>query len=298
MLRSLISRRLGVLGLAVAGCVAAPSVVKAVAPVNTTQNVFTLTSGNSKTIFNTQSQAGQSQWFVDGTDQLGCMPNGEQWFWYSIGNGAPQSIDTLTNFYNNQAAPNLLTSEYAGAGFDLTLKATLTGGTAGTGNSALSETVSIDNISGAPLQLHFYQFANLMVDDKETNSLTLSGTPINTATQIDPMGTGKAEVSVTGAPNEYQIDNNGAIKLALDNGTNPVTLNDNSVGPISGDDAFAFEWDPTIAAGNTFQVSINKSITNGTVAVPLPKAGYSALAMLVGLASLSFLRRRVKLARA
>jgi len=48
--------------------------------------VTTLTSQNSTMNFDFGSSAGLTDWLVDGTDQAN-----QQWFWYRIGSGGPQS---------------------------------------------------------------------------------------------------------------------------------------------------------------------------------------------------------------
>ena len=228
----------------------------------------TLTDGNSSLTIDPFSQAGNSSWVVDGVDQYGGGRAGQQWFWLATGGNAPASLDTLSNTFEFSNA-NTLNTTYTGTGYTVNLKEVLIGGNAGDGNSALSETITIDNTSTVSgLKMHFYHYVDLNLAATSGNdTVTLSGSPVNTADQTDPLGS-SAEVTVTD-PDEYQAGLYGVIKGLL-NGGAPVTLN-NSGSPVTGNVDFAFEWDPTIAAGGSFQISINKEIFGAPV-VPLPAA--------------------------
>src|SRR3989442_15907678 len=54
--------------------------------------IITLSDNNSHAQIDPTSQAGMSNWFVDGQNQLQ-----QQWFWYRIGNlGGESSINTIS----------------------------------------------------------------------------------------------------------------------------------------------------------------------------------------------------------
>jgi hypothetical protein len=283
------------LGLLAAACLASPMLANHASAVIVTP--ITLTDGNSSTVINPLSQAGQSSWLVDGVDQItgnNASRPGTQWFWYSVGNNAPASIDTLTNTFLSSTA-NSMNATYSGAGFSINLKATLVGGSAGSGNSAISETVTIDNTGNSALKFHLYNYADLNLDGMNNDSLTMSGTPVNTADQTDAAGV-TGEVSVTN-PDEWQSGKWGVITGLL-NGASPVTLNDTTPTITNGNVDFAFQWDPTVSVEGSYQVSINKEIigvsANIPTVVPLPAAANSALALLAGLAIVGFARRMRK----
>lgn len=244
-------------------------------------------SNNSTVTVDPNSQSGLSSWVVDGTNQLN-----QQWFWYSVGSSAPQSIDTLNNTFSfNQ--DGVLTETYGGDGFTLTLNAILTGGAVNSGNSAMTQTVSVDNNTDSDLDFHLYEYSDFTLNNKtlNNNTLTLSGSPVSTADQTAPLGT-TMNIGVNPSVDHSQIGTNGAIKLALNNGSTPVTLGDNGVGPIIGNTNFAFEWDPTIAVNGTFQESIVQSIQGGVV--PLPSAAFSAVVLLAVLSGINLTRKAVK----
>jgi hypothetical protein len=159
----------------------------------------------------------------------------------------------------------------------------------------MTQTVSVDNNTDSNLDFHLYEYSDFALNNNAANNtLTLSGSPVSTADQTSPLGT-TVNVGVNPSVDHSQIGTNGAIKLALNNGSTPVTLGDNGVGPIMGDANFAFEWDPTIAASGTFQESIVQSIQGA--AVPLPSAAISAAALLTVLSGISLTRKAVRAVR-
>jgi hypothetical protein len=250
----------------------------------------TLTDGNSSATFNPTSQSGESTWDVDGTNFVN-----QSWFWGSVSNSAaPASLDTLTNS-NLFSSGGLMSATYQGDGFNIVLNVTLTGGSTGSHTSAMTETLTFNNDSGQTKNVHLYEYENFMVNGNPTNTLTMSGSPVNTALQTDPLGA-SVDVSVTGgaaAPDHYQIGTGDTILNLLNNGTSPVTLSDNGTGPLVGDDNFAFEFDPTIANGGSFQISINKTITGGEV-VPLPNAALSGAGLLCLLTGIALTRKAIR----
>ena len=260
--------------LVAAATVASPGWVKAA--------LVTLQDGGSTVQMDTSSQAGMNSWTVDGINELQ-----QQWFWYRIGDGSQQSIDTLSQSVP-VTSPTAMSVTYSGTGFDISLAALLTGGAPGSGTGTISEIITIDNTSDSPMQMHFFQYNNFTVNGSGANNTLNIAT--NTADQTDPLGN-LAEVSVIPDPDHLQADTGSTLLTELNGG--PTTLND-FAGPIVGDPNFAFEWDPTIAGGDTFIISVNKFISTGAT-VPLPPAAHSALATLAALGGIA-VRRKMKLA--
>lgn len=267
----------------------------------------TISSNNSTITLNPTAGSLISSWVVDGTNQYGGTPAGGEEFYYSIGNAAPTPINSLTLAGSVFASGNLFTATYdtptSGPALTITIKDTLTGGSSGSGSSALGEVITVDNNSGSAVTFHLYEYTDLNLNANPTgDTLSLSPTTTpNTANQTNTSGT-SANIDVVGNPNEYQISNSSAILTAL-TGSSQVTLTNGSTGPISGNDNFAFEWDQSMAAtGNTssFQVSINEAISGGSVAptVPLPSAAWTSLAGLIGLGAIGTVRsiRKARLA--
>lgn len=243
----------------------------------------TLQDGNSSAVFDAVGN-GQTTWSVDGVNHLA-----QQWFSYSVGTTAPQSISTLTNTHQF-STDGILNATYTGDGFTLSLAVTLAGGSTGSGASAIVETITVtptavtdDVTSAASLNFHLYQYSDFNLNGTAAgDSLKLSGSPINTADQTK--GGTTADVAVTRAPDRYQI-NFGA--------TIPLTLSDNATTGGPGDENFAFEWDQSIAPTGSFQVSITKTIQGGNI-VPLPNAAYGTLALMALLGGVGLVRKVAK----
>jgi hypothetical protein len=242
----------------------------------------TLQSGGSTLLVNPDSAVMNYSWLVDGMDQFGGSPKGQESFFFSVGDAGPQPLSALAHsvIYNSGG---VLTVGYTDPGeFTLLLSDNLAGGS---NNAALTELLTINNTSAATLNLHIIQYANFNAGGDDT--LSLSGAP-NTADQTDTMGD-HVNVNVD-TPDEYQIANDSSVYMKV---TAPTfePLNDNSTGPITGDTSFGFEWDPAISLGGSDQISITESVSAQCHAVPLPAAGYGALATLAGIAGIAAIRR-------
>ncbi|MGD0541097.1 MAG: hypothetical protein ABSB33_06245, partial [Tepidisphaeraceae bacterium] len=72
-----------------------------------------------------------------------------------------------------------------------------------------------------------------------------------------------------------------------------------SLGPVTGDEAFAVEWNMSIAPGDSEIVSINETLSGGSTAsvVPLPNSAAATLAMLAGLGIIAIVRRMRRTAK-
>jgi hypothetical protein len=241
-------------------------------------HALTISDGNSSATIDPSSPVNMSSWVVNGVDHY--SGGGQQSFYYSIGNAAPRPITNLGTPINNSGA-SFLDSQYAGSGISLEMFTFITGGNP----SAIGETATLRNATDASIDIHFYEYVAFNVNGKTTGN-TLTITNGNTADQTDPALGTIAEVDAT-SPSHFEGATGDTILSLLNNGSNPVTLSD-SVIPGSGNPNFAFEWDATLTAAGTdnsgFQVSINKTITNSAVAVPLPKGAWMALISLAGLA--------------
>ena len=119
------------------------------------QAQVTLSDGNSSAQIAPNSQAGMFNWIVNGGNQLN-----QQWFWFALGNNAPQSIDTVSPALVTGVTPNMLTTTYGNVAFNVGITYILTGGgNGGLGiiQSDLGEQIRIANTSASPLDFHFYQ---------------------------------------------------------------------------------------------------------------------------------------------
>jgi hypothetical protein len=271
----------------------------------------TLTSGNSSLVYNLNSQTGNNSWVVDGVDQFGGSPAGEQWFWVSLNGAAPVSLDNWNLISNVTATANTMTAVYGSPvapAFEnsihplvaivpsetITITTVLSGGSTGSGASAINTTVTFQNNTDSTVSASIYDYVDANVNATPSNdTLTLSSLK-NEANQTDPAGVDFNFSSTTA--NHDQVATDGSILTEL-NGGSPVTLSDNYVSPVTGNTSFAFEYDGSFTAGDSGQISINETLnkTAGST-VPMPSAAASALSVLAGLGLIGIIRRAKTLA--
>jgi PEP-CTERM motif len=229
----------------------------------------TLTDGNSVVVIDDASQAGMSQWSVDGVNHVF-----QQWFWYRTGASGPEaSIDTLpflgaiesdTNF---EVGVDALALRYGSlSGFEVQVKYFLTGGTDGSGQSDVSEAIRLVNHGTTPLDLHFFQYADFDMcgdGDNDTARLVFS----NTVQQFDGACGSLSETVATPNPNASLIAFFPNILISLNDGS--ATNLGGGPTEVTGDVAWAYQWNFTIAPGGSALISKDKLIRTEVV-VPEP----------------------------
>jgi len=226
---------------------------------------------------------GATLWTVDGINQLY-----NQSFWYRIGDtGGQQQISNITSA--TYLGPDAIQLTYANNGaFQAKTTYVLSGGTAGSGASDVSETINVTNTSGHSLSLHFFQYADFDLAGTYWNDY-LRFASGNTVNQWDPAGS-LSETIVSGAPNHHEGSFFDTLWQHLSNDDH-YTLSDlplvgNQIGP--GDAVWGFEWDRTLAAGGSFIISKDKGIQP-----TVPEPG-SLLLLGAALAGMEIVRRRTK----
>jgi hypothetical protein len=215
---------------------------------------FQLVDGNSSVSISTSDWA-MYNWTVDGVNSLY-----RQGFYFSYdGLTREKPLDFLPLTYAKQTGNTALALTYANSVVSITVNYTLLGGTAGSGQSNIGEQVRVVNLTPNPLPFHFFQYADFDLTDYSDNTVELGRNVMNqynsalqtyhniqfADTVISP-GASHGEAGIGQTIFNKLIDND------LD------TLNDFG-GPITGDATWAFEWDPVIAPGGSFNVIIGKS---------------------------------------
>jgi hypothetical protein len=232
-----------------------------------------LVDDNSSADFDTATPANNYNWFVDATDLLA-----QQAFWYRVGSAGPESsVHTLpigvqgTTDANFDGNPDTLFVRYNGAGFRIETRYALDGGTPGSGNSDMAEQINIINLSGSPLDFHFFQYADFDLSAADTVIFTNANT-------VDQVGGALrlSETVVTPVPSHREAQF-FPVTLNKLNDALPTTLIDNA-GIGAGDVTWAFQWDVLIPANGNFQISKDKNITR------VPEPGVSALLAAVTMA--------------
>lgn len=217
----------------------------------------------------TNAGAGVVSWSVDGVNNLNF-----QGLYYRVGAGGPeatvQSISSTPTVSFTQI-PNVLSMldvTYANASFSVRTLFQLTGGTAGSGTANLSETITVQNLSGAPLDFHLFQYSDFnlggLAGGQTAQFLFDSlGQPYK-VTQTGGFRSITETVNAnTAAVGHYQAGLGNLILASLTDG-GPTTLSDTTTaGP--GDATFAYQWDSVLAANGT--LTISKLMT---ISVPEP----------------------------
>jgi hypothetical protein len=222
--------------------------------------IYTLNDLNSSAQVNVANQAGMFNWTVDGKNYLNT-----QWFWLGVGNGAPTAINNLgllsATTPDGVNGPELVTT-YGNVGYNVSVNYLLTGAQPGSGQSDISETISLNNTSTNALTLHFYQYSDFNFGSNDTVQLgkNIRGM-FDLADVTSASGLSLSETVATPGANEGEAGIAPSTLNKLNNGVNPVTLDDVlTAGPAANDATWAFQWDVTIAPGGSFLISKDKAL--------------------------------------
>jgi hypothetical protein len=242
-----------------------------------------LTDGNSSAQIFSDSQAGMNSWIVEGQNQLA-----HQWFWYRIGANPEQSIDTIgIPVVVTTLGTRGMTATYANPQFSLQIDYLLTGGVAGSGVSDIAETIKIQNLTGAYLDFHFFQYSDFNLGGTAGNdtlqlSQNIAG-KYNDAVQYDA-GVAFSETVTAPGANHGEAAFAGITLAKLNNGV-ADNLSDAS-GPLNGDVTWAFQWDFSIAPGSSKIISKDKYLE--VLVIPEPTSvvfGALGLAFMLGMSN-------------
>jgi hypothetical protein len=212
----------------------------------------------------------------------------DQWFWYAIGNNAPTSIDQLPSSVLNTsyAGANDLTVTYVNSQLSINVEYVLQG--VNPQSADMMEYIWIDNVSGSPLNVTFYQYSNFNLLGYGNNSVSISGSPgAYTAAYQTAGGPGTGIAEVLLAPNaNYAEAADVPQTLGELGGASYLTLNDNT-SANNADVSWAFQWYATIGAGG--ELDISKDL--GLEVMPVPEPSTLALIAL-GMGALGLTMRR------
>lgn len=213
------------------------------------------------------STPGLSDWTIGGVNQLE-----QQWFYYSLGSGAVNSIDTiapwstptLTGTYNPAlmvvTATNL-SETYANSALSVTTGFSLESQPVGSGQATLQTQVTLENVSGTSQTFHFYQYSHFGLGGA-SGGQTVQFTETNTPYEVVQSGTGGPLVgtitSVTGGVNDL-VGEAAAIydgsQLGLENGNPAPSFNDTELSAGPGNVNFGYEITATLANDSSITIS-------------------------------------------
>ena len=246
----------------------------------TQATLWTLTDGDSSV--KVDDVVGRAyDWTVGGVNQLN-----QQWFYYRPAtSGAENGIQSISAPNSILSDPTLLTTTYANASISVQVKFTLID-SATPGTSGFNEEITINNLSGAAMNLSFFQYSDYNLGGNafdQTVLMTQIGPRYGKAVQTD--GLWQLTETVNGIGTTVRVEAalaNQTLTSLTDGSTTTLNNVDNAGG---GDLTYAFQWDKTLAAGTTLQLSKLQQLQ----LVPEPSS--MALALL-GAAALLGLRKR------
>jgi hypothetical protein len=251
-------------------------VVAALAACAIDAQAFVLSSGNSSVNIDSSTQMGMNSWNVDGQNQLY-----QQWFWYWTGSmTSEKSIDTISAPVITLNSPSQATSTYTGSGFTLSVIYDLLGGAAGSGQSVINETITINNTSGSALGFRFFQYSDYNLGGVDQDVVQIQpgfGYALVTSGALS-----LGETVVSPSANNGEVAPYDQTLLKLNNGA-VDTLNGNLGPSAAGDYTFAFQWDFTIAPNSSVILSKVKSLQVQVVPEPTSAVlGMLGIGLLLG----------------
>ena len=227
---------------------------------------FFLFDDNSIVAISLDSQLGTFFWSVDGQNQIF-----QQWFWFRINDeGKETSLNKLELVNVEEKDDNMLISNFTDANMKIDVVWELVGGSEGSNQAEIIETIEITNINDENLEMHFFQYTDFDVDGPFNNTVQIF--PPNIAVQSNgPI----AETVVSPDPARFQVgevteDDNIILRSLNDD---KITELNNTAGPIPAEEEeegvdgnWAFQWDIVIPAGESFTIEKNKKFFIQTLA--------------------------------
>jgi len=230
--------------------------------------IQTISDGNASADINVGAQSGMFNWSIAGQDQLN-----QQWFWYRTGLGPEASIDTISaaavTTYNGTRG---LQTTYGNAQFSVRIDYLISGGLLAGTKSIIAEEITINNLSGAPLPFHLFQYSDFNLGGIPGGDNVVVGAPnfltgkYNVVDQFKP-GVALQEAVVTPGADRAEVSIIPGTLNKLNDGN--VDILNNITGPVGpGNVTWAFQWDFLIAPGGTEVISKNKYIQLNAIPEP------------------------------
>jgi len=273
----------GLFTLAVVAAATAPALATVITSISDTAY---LNDRNSHVDFSPGT--GVISWLVDDIQQLK-----QQWFYYRLDGMTQESplgnlgfVKGKTNNADFDPGEETLHAVYGNeAAFSVALTYVLSGGLTGSRQSDLQETIAFHNNTGQAVHLQFFQYCDF----------DLSGTPDDDTVQVLNANTVSqrdtavmvAETVVTPSPVRTEVGKYDSTLRKLNDGD--ANILDNTKGPVGPDDVtWAFQWDLTVPAYGSVQISKDKNMVPEPATIGL---------MGLGLVVAAVTRRRSRMVR-
>ena len=233
-----------------------------------------------------------TNWTVDGVNQLN-----QQWFWFRVGSTGPEApINSigLAPIITTLGGRSAYISYYDPIkGYGVEVDYLLTGLSAGSRSSDISESLTITNGTASPMEFHLYQYSDFQLAGDNLHNTAQVGTDIYgkydeaiISKSIPGNNSSLSETVVSPGADRSEVALAPFTFGRLTDGS--ATPLNNSVGPTAvGDATWAFEWDFTIDPFSSLGISKDKYLH--WEAVPEPSA---ALLIPLGFFGLALLRRK------
>jgi len=273
----------GLCALAVVAAVTAPALATVITSISDTAY---LNDRNSHVDFSPGT--GVISWLVDDIQQLK-----QQWFYYRLDGMTQETplgnlgfVKGKTSNANFEPGEETLHAVYGNeAAFSIELAYILSGGLTGSRQSDLQETITFHNNAGQAVHLQFFQYCDF----------DLNGTPGDDTVQVLNSTTVSqhdaavmvAETVVTPSPVHTEVGvYDGTLKKLNDGKADTLDDTKGPVGPA--DVTWAFQWDLTVPAYGSVQISKDKNMVPEPATIGL---------MGLGLAVAIVTRRRSRMVR-
>jgi hypothetical protein len=256
-------------------------VIAGLLAVATSQAAFNL-SHNGSVVNVDETQARVNNWFVGGIDNVF-----DHSYWFRVGDaGNAARVSTISSGTVTMFGSRAAEVVYQNATMRVTLSYLLTASANGQ-MADLTESALFENLSGGTMSMRLFQYSDWDMNATAAN---------DTATRLNSSSFGVVDGAVSainavqgGTPipefSEVALFPSTLNNIDLTNGYNLNTAAGGGIGQqITGDIAYAFQWNRDLAANGSFVMSTNK------VAV-VPEPG-TIIALSLGAAALVARRRR------
>jgi hypothetical protein len=268
----------------VAVCLTSFAVAASCLVATPSQAAHSLTDQGSTAWLDVNSSAGMNHWDLGfGGNQLN-----QQWFWYRIGNGLAQPINTIGTASVSVNSANWIDVTYtstSGPLFSLTVSYVLTGGGVGSGTALIKENITVLNQSGSAINnFNLFQYSDFNLLGTPGGDSVIINSTFDSVTQTEgSAGIGEVITDPFANRAEAAFVNNTLNNLNTIPG---YDLNNNlTAGP--GDVAWSFQWIADIANNEELLIVKDK----GVRITVIPEPSVMALVAL-SLVAVGTLRRR------